>query len=727
MQPNLSQPSTRVRSTAKRATLALLTSTTITAGASAQDATLIDESLLPEVIIEGASIAVSPTNKAKKASTEIGTQTQSPVASPNVGSGTPVDGAPSVEGNAATASSGQGSIESGSGTQLISEQGTAVAVVTGRELRQRQIKTAGDALRSLPGVYVSRTGGVGNETVVRIRGAESNQTLVLIDGVEVNPGISGIFDFANLSAHDIERIELLKGPQSGLYGSNALAGVVNIITTSGKGPLTLRASGETGRFNSQEIVLQASGGNDNAHAAITYQRRETDGFNIAAFGNEDDGNAITNFTAKGGVRVLENLKIDGVFRHAQNTGDRDGFDGIDAAGFNTTSDNLSVFQTKVRIAKLAATLDTLDGAWVHQVHVSRAETDTQDDDQGFFPIFLQSEDRRLTYGYTSTLRIETPGVPGVRHYVTGLVEDQRETFQQISGDNVLHERNRESIAGELRGEYFDTLFLGGTVRRDDSDVFGEFTSWRTQGALKIPGTGLRLHGSAGTGIKYPSFGELFGTFFRFTPNPALQPETSFGWDAGVEASFLGGRAVIDVTYFEANLKDEIVDDFSNFPLITSINLDGESTREGIEVTGRFRLADGLTLGAAYTYLDARQPDGLREVRRPEHTGRIDANYTFDHGRGNLNLAAIYNGETDDNAFNFFDPTITRARLDSFRLVTLAGAYQLTPGVELYGRVENLLDEDYTEVFGYQTAGAAAYAGVRLKLEDSSTAAWAADK
>lgn len=695
------------------------------ASASAQDAQGTAAGELPELVVEGASLAIAPAKKAKKEAAPAAS-TAYDAAQDSAGEGGGEGTGAAVAGNAPAGPVEEAGLDSATSTRAVpvAEQGTAVAVVTGNDLRQRQIKNAADALRSLPGVYVSRTGGIGNETVVRIRGAESNQTLVMIDGVEVNPGISGVFDFANLSAHDIERIEVLKGPQSGLYGSNALAGVVNIITTSGKGPLTLRASTEAGSFDSRELVLQASGGTDDAHAAITYQRRETDGFNIAALGSEDDGSTMSHFTAKAGVRLMENLKIDGLFRHARNAGDRDGFNGVDSAGFNVGSDDLSTFETVVRVASLAATLDTFDGAWVHQVRVARAETDTEDQDRGPFPVFLSAEDRRNKYGYTSTLRIDTPGVPGVRHYVTGLIEEERETFQQPSGDNVLHERNRESVAGEIRGEYFDTLFLGATVRRDDSDVFGEYTSWRTQGALKVPGTGLRFHGSAGTGIKYPSFGELFGTFFRYTPNPALQPETSFGWDAGVETAFWGGRAIIDVTYFNANLENEIADDFSAFPLITSINLEGESEREGIEVTARVRLTDGLTLGAGYTFLDARQPDGLAEVRRPRHTGRFDANYSFDGGRGNLNLAAIYNGKTEDNAFNFLDPSITRATLDSFWLVTLAGSYELQPGLELYGRVENALDEDYMEVFGYETAGAAAYAGVRIKLEEPSTLTWA---
>lgn len=700
--------------------LALLATAAHASAAAAQEPVPVNE--LPEVVVEGSSLAVAGRPK-KKAVNENGggeAQAQSGSKSKQGSSGAPA----AVAGATPEAASSEPAEAPGSAAVPRSEQGTAVSVVTGDDLRARQITHAADALRSLPGVYVSRSGGVGNETVVRIRGAESNQTLVMIDGVEMNPGISGLYAFENLSTEDIARIEVLRGPQSGLYGSNALAGVINIITTDGRGPLTLRASSEGGSFETRQLVLQATGGTDAAHAAVTYVRRETSGFDIAALSPyEADGSALTTITAKGGLRLLENLKIDAAIRQSENEGDRDGFNGFDADGFATTSDDLSTFDTRVRSGSIGATLDLLGGAWVNQVRAFGFETVSIDQDRGPFPMLLDGVDQRTGWNYTSTLRIETPAIPGVTHYVTGMYEDRHETFIQPAGENVEHERSQDSTAAEIRGEYFDTLFLGATVRRDDSDVFGEYTTWRTQGALKIPGTWLRLHGSAGTGIKFPSFGELYGTFFRYTPNPNLQAEESFGWDSGVETTLFGGLAVIDVTYFNANLTNEIVEDFSQFPLITSVNLPGESTREGIEVEGRVKVTAGLTLGAAYTWLDARQPDGAIEVRRPEHTGRFDVDYRFDHDRARLNLAAIYNGSTEDNAFNLLDPTLTRVALDDYWLVTIAGSYAVTPGMEVYGRVENALDEDYQEVFGYETAGAAAYAGVRLKLDEPSTRAW----
>jgi vitamin B12 transporter len=195
----------------------------------------------------------------------------------------------------------------------------------------------------------------------------------------------------------------------------------------------------------------------------------------------------------------------------------------------------------------------------------------------------------------------------------------------------------------------------------------------------------------------------------------LRPETSSGWDAGIELSGLAGRAILDVTYFNQVLEDRIDTVFA--PVWTAVNRPGESHREGVEVAARFRPLDAFTIGLSYTYLEATSPDGAREIRRPPHSGRIDFGYLFDGGRGSVNLAAIYNGRMDDTALRlpFFSPE--RVTLADYWLLTAAASYKLQPGIEIYGRVENLLDQSYQEVYGFNTPGIAAYVGMRLTLED----------
>jgi vitamin B12 transporter len=608
--------------------------------------------------------------------------------------------------------------------------GSAVSVVTGAELKKRQVRHAADALRSLPGVNVSSQGGPQNLTVVRIRGAESNQTLVVIDGVEVNPVGDGIFDFSTLLVDDIAQIEVIRGPQSGLYSSGAIGGVINITTNGGKGPLTFRARGEGGSFGTWNGSASVSGGTDRAHGSLVVSGIRTDGFNIAPVGGEDDGGDFTTVAFTGGLMVLDNLKLDASLRRATRDGDRDDFSGLNAAGFFTASDDLSTFSTELSVGRLAATLDTLsDGRWTQQLYIQGSETDTSDLSRGVFDPPAGSPSRNVStmteYGYLTTYRLDAGNGSPVQHFLTGLAVHRSEGFDQplLSRD---FERDRDSLAGEIRGEYFNAVSLVGNIRKDFNEGFEDFTTWRTTASvLPWSASPFRLHASYGTGVKYPSFAEQFGDFPNFIQNADLVPEEAEGWDAGVETTFWNGNAVVDVTYFDTELTNEID---TNFLFVggqffsTPFNRAGTSTRNGIEVQARALVATGLTVGLAYTYLNAEEGDGTQEIRRPPHSGRMDVNYTFDNERANINLAAVYNGDMDDLAFSFTDTVVTT--LDDYWLVNVAASYKLTPGMELYGRVENLLDEDYQEIFGYETAGIAAYAGLRFTYVEEATRAWA---
>src|SRR5262245_5308704 len=203
--------------------------------------------------------------------------------------------------------------------------GNAVTVVTGEELRRQQVRSAADALRGLPGVAVNRQGGVGSITQVRIRGAEGNHTLVLIDGIEANNATDGEFDFSNLSAEDIERIEVIRGPMSSLHGSNAVGGVVNIITRRGHGPMTASLRSEAGSFGTNDIVARLSGGNDQANLSISAEKRRTDGFNIAPVGGEKDGSGLNTLSLRAGVKLMEDVVLNVSLRNMEKHADRDGF------------------------------------------------------------------------------------------------------------------------------------------------------------------------------------------------------------------------------------------------------------------------------------------------------------------------------------------------------------------------------------------------------------------
>ncbi len=701
-------------------TCALATAGALTAAAEA----VAQEPVLPPVIVEGATISATPLKPLApkpKAKDELA-ETALPPGEPSLSES-------DLQAAEKAAQAGEDGVSDAG--QLLQNQGKSVSVVTGVDLKQQQIRHAGDALRSLPGVSVSRAGGSQSITSVRIRGGESNHTLVVIDGIEVNAADAS-FDFSNLTADDIEQIEVLRGPQSALYSSGALGGVVNIRTKSGIGPLTVRARGEIGTQNSQNAAVQIGGGNDKVHGNFSLSGYTTDGYNLALAGDEEDGARFSTVSLSGGVLVMPGVKIEASARRSVNDGERDDFDSFNIRpdGFEGLADTASTFEQVLSLGRIAATIDPFDGRWVQEIAAAGTQTDLYDDGRGAFPGTGRFITERFNTSYRSTLAIDTPGQSQITHYLTGLIDHQTESFDQDSrfsfGSTLVDvEQGRTGVAGELRGEYFRSLFLSATARHDDNDSFEDYTTWQATGSLRLPGSIFRLHSATGTGVKYPSLLELYGEFGpnSFIGNPNLKPEESFGWDAGIETTLFGGAAVVDVTYFSQSLENEI---FSVFlPLgYTAENQLGDSKREGVEVAARFKLGAGLDVGAAYTYLDATDGDGIEEIRRPPHSGRLDVNYRFLDDKANLNLVAAYTGDTFDANFNYNSFSTERLALDSFWLVTLAGSYQLSPGVEIYGRVENLLDQEYTEIIGIDSAPAAAYVGMRFTYVEEATRAWA---
>lgn len=682
---------------------------------------------LPPVVVEGATLAKPVAKSAAKKRREPVAEpagTAAPAKSSRTASkaATKAAGQPSDAGSPSDAIDGAGSSPSGAVEIGVpsDEIGTAVSTLSGEDIERRQVRNAADALRAQPGVQVNRGSGFGGITDVRIRGAEANHTLVLVDGIAVNDPTTGSFDFSNLLTDGIERIEVIRGPQSGLYGSNALAGVVNIITADGRGRPGARASARTefGAFGTRDVAARASASNGSAWFSLGHHWREVTGFDLAPTGNEDDPASFSQLSLRAGIEPIDGLVVDVSVRKLNKEAARDGFDGADGS-LATAFDDASRFTSDLLATGLNVRYDSRDGSFTHLLRASRIASSVTDDDATYF---YRSDNEGVSsrYSYLATWRLATPGL-AARHSLTGLVEQQDDTFTARSdfADPRPRDRGQLAFAGEWRGEFADRLSLQGAVRHDDSDSFADTTTWRTSASLALRELGLRPHASAGTGVKLPTMFEQYGFFGVFRPNPDLQPETSFGWDAGVELTLIGGRAMVDVTYFEQDLENKIRTTFTG-----AVNLPGVSTRDGVEVSARWSVIDGVTVGGAYTWLDAIDADGREEARRARHAARIDLDYVFADGRGNINVAALYNGRARDDGFLvlFHDawgfPALQQQDvfLDPYWLVTIAAAYRITPQLELYGRVENALDVDYREQFSYATPGLAAYGGLRVKLD-----------
>jgi vitamin B12 transporter len=300
-------------------------------------------------------------------------------------------------------------------------------------------------------------------------------------------------------------------------------------------------------------------------------------------------------------------------------------------------------------------------------------------------------------------------------FVTAFIENEDETYRNtVPFDPSQVPELSRGITGiglEYRAEIAARLFFSGAVRSDDNEGFEDATTYRLTAAY-LPGQGnTRLHGSFGTGATNPTFFEQFGFIPGFfVGNPALEPEEVTGWDVGVERFFAGNRMSFDVTYFDADLKNEIVDAFPSVE-----NDTGTSRRSGIELALRGDATDRLSISAMYTFTDAKDPDGTEEVRRPESTASLDFTYRLE--RATVYGGVIYNGEMLDDDFRDFFVSFAaeKSPIDAYTLVNIGAYFDVTDRLELYGRVQNLFDEEYEEAIGYNTMGRAAFAGFRYRL------------
>ncbi|MCL6251565.1 TonB-dependent receptor [Altererythrobacter sp. KTW20L] len=592
----------------------------------------------------------------------------------------------------------------------LSRIGSSLTVIDTAAIERRNHAYVQDILREVPGLAVNQGGGFGQLAQVRIRGAEANHTLVLIDGIEVSSVGEGAFDFSSLLGGNIARIEVLRGPQSGLYGSNALAGVINIMTKGGDGPLFDGAVG-AGSFDSFMGRATVTVGDRSDFLSASGQYRKTAGISSAALGAERDGDRNATVYLRGGVELAPGIRFDGNLRFVDKFTEADGFDFSGGPDQGLAIDDDSYSDTRDISLGGALTLEPVQG-WA--TVLSAAYTDGESEGgQGGTGTFGNSGDRLKLAGRSSFAFDTGAQASHVFTFFTDFEEERyRNTFPSAPDQVPTQRRDIFGLGAEYRVNLFDHLFLRAALRHDGNKAFGDATTYSLTGAWQIPGTGTRLHTSYGTGATNPTFSEQFGfSPGTFVGNPDLTPEQARGFDVGVEHR-IGESVLVDVSYFTSTLTDEIT---SQFP--TVVNDSGRSRREGIEVSMQAELGP-IDLAASYTYLDATDPDGTREVRRPRHQASFNAGADFGpDGAGNLNLGVIYNGRMLDSDFrNFF--TVFAAEknpLDSYVVVRLAGSYRLSEVFQLTARVENLFDEQYQEVISYGTPGLAAYAGLRVIL------------
>ncbi len=607
-------------------------------------------------------------------------------------------------------------IVSGARTPLtIKQLGSAVTVITRDEIQRREARQVTELLRSVPGFSVSHTGVAGSQAQVRVRGAEANHILVLIDGVRANdPATGDEFRWEYLSTANIERIEVVRGPQSSLWGSDAVAAVVHIITRSEQADSGINGYAEGGSFGTANAGLSGTFSGDRWTLSGGVESLTTDGSNVSRTGSEKDDSDLTTANLSARFAATEALSfsvgLQSMDAYSQ-------FDPVDFFVTGLPTDGNVATDTTNFYARAGLALRP-DGSDVsHELNVRYFDSDNRNLVDGVEGSATASD--RFTFAYQTNINIGT-------NVLTLALEHEETEFEQSGttafGDpNQLQSIDTTSAIAEFQWLSLDRLAWIISTRADNNSDFDNAFNGRLSVAFELSES-TTLRSSIGTGQKNPTFTERFGYFpGQFVGNPALKPERSMSYDIGFDQS-LGNDAIqLQASLFRQDLTDEIngfIFDPVTF-LSTAENMSGKSRRSGAELAARWVISDSVGVSANYTYTDSTEQDFLgndvRELRRPRHSGGFSLDYQTTNERFSASLNADYGGTRSDIFFPPWPEPSEIVTLSNYWLVDLATQYRATDSITVFAKGSNLLDEDYEQVYGYRTPGRAAYFGVRVNF------------
>jgi vitamin B12 transporter len=615
--------------------------------------------------------------------------------------------------------------------QPIEITGESVSVVTGKDLDTQQIDAVSDALQQLPGIEINRNGPLGQQATISIRGAEPGQTIFMVDGIRINDpsATDGIALIGDVLVNSVDRIDVLRGPQSTLYGSDAIGGVVNIVTKTGHGEdPTFTLSAEGGSFNTVHINGASQGTIGRLDYGIGLNYFDTRGVSAADSAernHEPDPYKNLGATANMRFHATDTISVD--LRGYYSNGHAAFDDGSQFSPPFRTQDSGANNRQEVFAGYAGVNLDLFDGMFKNRFAIIATEDRRAYYDSAFDSIHLNSDDfgNALRFEYQGIVNVDeiTQFVFGAETEHTGFRGDSFSTF---FGDT--HDRAGKHISGYyVQGQrtFFDQLTLTGGVRLDDDSTFGTHTSEKIAAAWRVPFaetlglTDATLHANYGTGFKAPSLFQEFSEFSPPTPTvAALKPESAHGWEIGLATTErLFGREVhTTLTYFERKTTNMI--DFVNCPGLApgcdpKLNRPfgyydniGKTRSTGTEATLDADLVDRLNLKLAYTNLsavDVTTSPSQPLTRKPKNEGS----------------AVLTWSPTDDwNVGASFDYVGSRfdgggEHLVGYGLVGLFGSWQVCPNFELFAHVDNLTDRHYEPEFGYGAEGRAAYLGIRV--------------
>ncbi|HIO69737.1 MAG TPA: TonB-dependent receptor [Nitrospirales bacterium] len=573
---------------------------------------------------------------------------------------------------------------------------SSVTVIDAEAIAAKQVDTVLDVLRTVRGLDVKQLGGLGGVTSVFMRGGNSNHTLVLIDGVQANSPTTGAFDFSDLTVENIERIEIIRGAQSTLYGSDAIGGVINIMTKKGAGSVSGFLSSEYGSFGTFQERAGVSGGSERVDYALTVSRLDSDGISRA---NEKDGNpeedGYENTTVSGrfGVTVLGDGRLDATIRYTKSEAD------IDAAF--PFADDLDSTSERDALVLSTTFSKSVTSWWDQRLQLSLNDDVLQGKDQDeptdFSPtgdngFLIDIQAKRLDWQHDFMLSEQATITAGYE------LEHQKAR----SRENFTKSLTNQAGYAQLQLNPVDNLFLVAGGRFDANTLYENEFTYKVSGSYHLAQTGTTLRSSYGTGFRGPTLNELFFPGFG---NLDLEPETSKGYDVGIEQEVFT-QLVVGATYFHNSFDDLIVGTFDPATNLFQTENINDARSRGIEAYVRVSPMDNLDVQATYTHTATRDRETrLRLARRPVNKGNLNIMYApWDRLQTNLDLLLV------DSSFN---DTFNSQRVAGYGVINMAGSYDITKNVHAFVRIDNLLDQEYEEVFGFGTFGRAAFGGLKL--------------
>ncbi|GJQ58480.1 MAG: TonB-dependent receptor [Candidatus Scalindua sp. AMX11] len=573
----------------------------------------------------------------------------------------------------------------------------SVTTITERQIEQQKARTVFETLRSVPGLSIRNSGGVGRTTSVSLRGSSADQVLVMIDGVQVNSPTTGSFDFANLTTDNLESIEVVRGPQSTLYGSDAMGGVINIITKKGSGKPQFSIRSEIGTpertFNE---AISSSGSIEDFHYSFDVARIDSNGRGS----NDDYGK--TNASARFGYKINDKLQFDTSLRY------NDSKVNIDDGAFRQDPNNLSKNQDLVITSLLTHSIASW---WSHKLKFSYTDSNLKSrdkpnsvDSDPFGNTRFRLDTQIYTGDYQHTLKYKD-----INTFIFGFEFEDQEADNRSVDPAIIN-----------RGWYFqnqlklwDRLFFNAGVRVDDNNTYGKDVNPKFSIAYHLKETNTKFKANYGKGFRGPTLNELFFPNFG---NPTLDPEESESYDFGFEQYLFEDRLFFGVTYFN-NRYSNLIQAVDTGGFVFRAQNIGMVRTEGVEAEVLINPFEGLTMRGTFTRLHTRDELKKELIRQPSKQGSVTINYHF-LDKFNLNIDNTIVGASREgrNGGGIKPPGRPVIRTnDGYFKLDVAFTYQHSRHFQLYSRIENIANQKFDEVLGFRAPGARFFLGVKLTL------------